>query len=248
MSRLTLCCCIWLLSLPAWGSDQVIELATRPGVTERYVLIEPANPVASVILFAGGEGELAISPQTGIGRETDNFLVRTRQQWAAAGFQVAVVDTPSDDAGRDSADYAHDMLQVAADLQRRHALPVWLVGTSRGTTSATAVALADRSGQIHGLVLSSSIVVGDGSVSDFALEKLHMPVLLVHHRHDSCRVTPYDLAAALPARLGAATAQALLTFDGGISEGPACKALAHHGYNGIEDQVVSQVSQWIKTH
>jgi len=33
------------------NAEELIELQTRPGVTQRFILIKPANPIASVILF-----------------------------------------------------------------------------------------------------------------------------------------------------------------------------------------------------
>ena len=35
-------------------------------------------------------------------------------------------------------------------------------------------------------------------------------------------------------------------FDGGASVGDPYEAFAHHGYNGIESQVVSAIAAWIK--
>jgi len=31
-------------------------------------------------------------------------------------------------------------------------------------------------------------------------------------------------------------------LDGGVSEGPGCEAQAHHGFNGIDGQVVAAVA------
>ena len=59
---------IFLLVLPcvlspaAFGqvSGKVVDIPTRPGVTQRFLYLAPANPKASVILFAGGHGGLQI--------------------------------------------------------------------------------------------------------------------------------------------------------------------------------------------
>ena len=37
----------------------------------------------------------------------------------------------------------------------------------------------------------------------------------------------------------------LLAFTGGVSTGDPCQAFAHHGYNGLEDEVVRQISAWV---
>jgi hypothetical protein len=76
--------------------EELKMIKTRPGVTQSFLLIRPSDkPIASVILFAGGHGRLALSPQ-GIGWGEDNFLIRNRKRFAQQGFLVAVIDAPSD--------------------------------------------------------------------------------------------------------------------------------------------------------
>ena len=36
-------------------------------------------------------------------------------------------------------------------------------------------------------------------------------------------------------------------FDGGINVGDPCEARAHHGFNGIEADVVAKIAAWITT-
>ena len=81
---------------PSWAQAQrVVDIPTRPGVTQRMIVITPEKPMAAVVLFAGGHGGLQISPE-GIMKWGDgNFLVRTRQMFASKGLTVAVVNAPS---------------------------------------------------------------------------------------------------------------------------------------------------------
>jgi len=68
-------------------SNELVKLETRPGVTQKFVLIKPENPVASVILFSGGTGKLVLRSVFGkptIKNDT-NFLVRTRKDFAKHG-------------------------------------------------------------------------------------------------------------------------------------------------------------------
>jgi len=37
----------------------------------------------------------------------------------------------------------------------------------------------------------------------------------------------------------------LIAFEGGQSKGEPCEAMAYHGFNGIEQQVVSKIAEWI---
>lgn len=65
------------VSAPALD-EELKTVPTRPGVTNAFLLVRPAGPpIASVILFAGGHGGLALSGG-GIGWGARNFLVRTR--------------------------------------------------------------------------------------------------------------------------------------------------------------------------
>jgi len=41
-------------------SGKVIDIPTRPGVTQRFLYLASEKPRASVILFAGGQGGLQI--------------------------------------------------------------------------------------------------------------------------------------------------------------------------------------------
>jgi hypothetical protein len=118
---------------------------------------------------------------------------------------------------------------------------VWLVGTSRGTQSAAATALAGVGAD--GVVLTSSVLYDSRGrpVNAMPLERLAMPVLVVHHKEDVCAGSPYALAPALADKLAGASRKAFVAFDGGRSEGDPCEAFAHHGYNGIEPQVIDTI-------
>jgi hypothetical protein len=42
---------------------RTVDIPTRPGVTQRFLLIAPEKPKAAVILFAGGDGGLTLDSQ-----------------------------------------------------------------------------------------------------------------------------------------------------------------------------------------
>jgi hypothetical protein len=67
----------------------------------------------------------------------------------------------------------------------------------------------------------------------------------VHHEQDECRSCPYDKIPMLMQKLAPLQKKQLLTFKGGTSSGDACEALAYHGFNGLENEVVGQVAAWI---
>ncbi len=188
-------------------------------------------------------------------RGENNFLVRTRQLFADQGLLVAVVDAPSDRQSspylggfRQRPDHVADIKAVIAWVREQAKVPVWLVGTSRGTQSAAYVAteLAGPEGP-DGLVLSSTILTDKKSrpVPAMALGKLHLPVLVVHHEQDGCSHCSFDDVPELMEKLGGVPKKQLLSFKGGQNPGDPCQALAYHGFNGLEREVVEQTVAWI---
>src|SRR5262245_42785252 len=94
----------WLLvaatcAATASRADELITLPTRSGVTVSYWYMPRANASATLVLWPGGAGGIGLrdgQPQSG------NFLVRSRDLFAAEGFNVAIVGRPSDVADMDT--------------------------------------------------------------------------------------------------------------------------------------------------
>jgi hypothetical protein len=231
---------------------QVVDLQTRPGVTQRMIVLTPSEPKATVILFSGGDGGLAIQADGTLQRGNGNFLVRSRQLFADQGFMVEVVDAPSDRQGgtflegfRETSKHVTDIKAVIAWAREHAKVPVWLVGTSRGTQSAAYVAteLTGADGP-DGLVLTSTILRDKKGVpvTPMPLERLHIPVIVGHHRDDACPLCAYGFVPQLMDRLTNVPRKQLLTFSGGESRDAPCEAFSFHGFNGIETDVVNQLS------
>ncbi len=240
-----------LISQPGFA-QRVVDIPARPGVTQRFLLIAPESPKAAVILFAGGHGGLRINDGGGFGWGSGNFLVRSRQLFVDRGLAVAVVDTPSDRPNlsgfRETAEHAADIKAVIGWLRENIKVPVWLVGTSRGTQSAAAVAtqIEDGSGP-DGIVLTATILADRRStaVPEMRLEALKIPVLVVHHEEDGCRYCLFRDVPRLMEKLAPVRRKALITFRGGNNIGDPCEARAYHGFNGLETGVVGKITDWI---
>lgn len=248
-------CLAWLLAF-AIGSacaEELIDVPVRDGVTLSFLYAESSVPRAVAILFPGGDGQVdlpALRDRLKLAR--GNFLVRSRKYFVDAGVATALVTVPSDrsqgmdDTFRRSDDHATDLRAVIAAIKRRHPqLPIFLVGTSRGTVSAAALgaSLADR---IAGVVLTATVTESNrpGRVtpqaSSYDFSRLAIPVLLVHHRDDACWASPYSGAQALAQRYP------LITVHGGAApqSGP-CLALTPHGFLGQEQNTVAAITAWI---
>jgi hypothetical protein len=73
-------------------------------------------------------------------------------------------------------------------------------------------------------------------------------VLVVHHEQDACRWCLYRDVPRLMNRLAPVPRKELIAFRGGDNHGDPCEALSYHGYNGLENEVVSRIGGWIKGH
>lgn len=240
----------------AQSPQRVVDIPTRPGVTQRLMVLAAEDPKATVILFAGGHGGLQISPSGSFKWGAGNFLVRSRQLFSEQGFLVVVVDAPSDRQAapflggfRQKAEHAADIRAVIAWAREQAKIPVWLIGTSRGTQSAAFIATElEGSEGPDGLVLTSTILTDDRGrpVPAMPLGKIRIPVLVVHHEHDGCRHCAFRDIPALMSKLGDVPRKQVLSFTGGEDRGDPCEAAGYHGFNGIERDVVVQTARWIQ--
>ena len=234
----------------ACAGDGLVRIDTRPGVKVGYWMMERPKASAVLVLLPGGEGGIGL--KDGALRST-NFLVRERDRFAAAGFDVAIVGKPSDRDDLDLAfragpEHVEDLRRVVEELRTRYRKPVWLVGTSRGTVSAAAAAIA-LGDAIAGVVLTSSITAPNvaQAVENLPLAKIRVPVLVVHHRKDACRDTPAREAARIVDGLTQAPAKKLLLMDGGSgARGGYCQPLHWHGFIGMEQETVDAIADFIR--
>lgn len=245
------------------ASTSLASVQTPRGAKQAFILIKPDKPVASVILFAGGHGALGLKSASSMTWGDGNFLVRSRNLFASQNLMVAVIDAPSDQRQgmngifRMSGAHAADIAAVAAHLKKEADVPVWLVGTSMGTFSATAGAIAARN--IDGLVLTSAITRAkpdwkiaqshrDG-VASMPLQQVTVPTLIVSHKNDGCDVTPAADAPKLRGRLTKAAKVDVVLLDGGSPpQSEPCQAKSQHGFLGIESQAVGLIAAFIKAN
>jgi len=233
-------------------AQEIVTLPTRDGVTQSFLLTVPADgkPAAAAILFPGGPGLIRLRNEDGQIRFGEgNFLVRSRQLFVERGIVTAVMDAPSDqpqgmsDGFRLDDKHAADVRRVSEDLTRRFpGIPVFLVGTSRGTVSAAATGrpLGDT---IGGVVLTATLFIAARSgpgLSGFDFATIRAPVLFVHHADDGCRYTPYRNAKSLSARFP------LITVQGGDpARSDPCEAFSAHGFLGKEPATVEAMVNWM---
>jgi pimeloyl-ACP methyl ester carboxylesterase len=245
----------------AYSQDAaLVTIGTPRGAKQTFILIKPAKPLASVILFAGGHGALGLKSPSSMRWGKGNFLVRTRDRFAAHNLMVAVVDAPPDRREgmnaifRMGSAHASDIGAVRAYLEKQAAVPVWLVGTSMGTFSAAGGAIAAKG--VDGLVLTSTITRAKPhwkiarshrhGVASMPLQRITIPTLIVSHARDGCDVTPAADAPKLRSRLANAKTVEVAVLDGGSPpRSEPCQAMSQHGFLGIEDKAVATITRFI---
>ena len=212
------------------------------------------DAVATVVLYSGangGYGHIADDGWPG----SHNFLIRSARLFAAQPFNVVLVGLAPDlrelDGHARLGDaHQQDNQAIFKAIKARSRAPLWLVGTSMGTVSVAAAAIRDSGvGELAGIVLSSSVTSykREGAVPSQALDKIRVPVLVLHHRLDACGICRPSEAQQIAARLSAAPVRKTLIVDGGGDpSGDVCGALHYHGYIGMEQQAVDLIAGWIR--
>jgi Serine aminopeptidase, S33 len=256
--RLLIILVTWLISCVTAVAQEMVTLPTRPNVTQSYFLTSrPKNLQAIGILFPGSGGLINLRTENGQAKFSQgNFLVRSRVEFVKRGVAAAIVDAPSDQQGgwgmtdefRLGDQHLTDISAVIEDLEKRFpGVPLFLLGTSRGTTSAAA--LGARLGQrVAGVVLTSTVFrpaprkskePGPG-LSKFEFATVRIPLLFVHHVSDQCELTLYSDAARLSEKY-----PLISVFGGSPPQSGPCDAFSQHGYLGKESETVEQIVNWM---
>jgi pimeloyl-ACP methyl ester carboxylesterase len=194
----------WLCVFPdaALAQQEIVALPTRPGVTQSYFLTSfPKNRQAVALLFPGSGGMIRLRTENGRVRfDRGSFLVRSRSEFIKRGALAAILDAPSDqqsswgmsDEFRRGNLHFADVVAVVDDLTKRFpGVPLFFVGTSRGSVSAAALG-ARFGAKVGGVVLASTMFQPAGrksnepgpGLSSFDFNSIKAPVLFVHHVGD----------------------------------------------------------------
>lgn len=203
-------------------------------------------------MFPGGAGDIDIRKDGSL-KQTDNFVVRTRDLWRSRGYGVVLVDAigrQSMRGQRSTSAYAEVTRDIIAFARSQGPLPVWVLGTSQGSIAAMNAASHAGPDLIAGVVLTESVSVLGGShetVFDAHPGQVRTPALVVANEEDRCSVAPPSKAEAI-ARSMRATHATVLRVSGGVKQSKDdCGSLTPHGYYGIEDSVVSQILNWMQS-
>ena len=214
------------------GEDLVTTAQEKNGESVPYVLsYRNLSPSYVLILFPGGDGIVDPHMEGGelVYSKKKNFLLRARTFFVDDEFVTVSTDSSPDE---------ERIQAIIDDLKKRFpSARIYLIGTSKGTfdTMHLAEYLSDKiAGEVHTSSLSS--------MASFNAKRFANRQLVVHHRNDSCKATPFSGAESAHERYG----NDFIAMEGGISVGDPCQPFAHHGYNGIERETVDAIKKWIK--
>jgi pimeloyl-ACP methyl ester carboxylesterase len=185
----------------------------------------------------------------GFGPST-NFLIRVRNDLVDRDFGEVLVEVPSNklpqgksDEFRLGPEHLTDIRAVLAEVKKRFPdAKIFLLGTSRGTISAAALA-AKLEGEVQGAILTSTVTQRDRdgpALSTFNFASIKVPVLLVHHRDDGCKPCPYWAVE----RLARSWPLVIVTGGDPPQSGP-CDPQSAHGYWGNYAAVAKAIKAWM---
>jgi hypothetical protein len=235
------------------SAAELLELPTRPGVTQSVFLVSAsASPSWVVALFAGDDGNVSVSG-SGPTRMQGNFVVRTASYWADHGDAYAIFDAPSDNAGgmqdvfRLSADASTDVGVTVAELRKRYPnAKVALVGTSRGTITVGNV-LKRHPELADAFVLTSPVTQasrGQSGLSGLSWTGNKARVLVLSNENDGCQVSPAGAAKQIAEENGFDFISVSSSVGGGDRKSD-CKAQSPHGFLSIEPKVLDSIAGWL---
>jgi hypothetical protein len=238
--------------------------ATGAAATVKYLVARPsggAAPKAAVFLIGGGDLDMGIAGNVTTGVPSGaggNFLVRTMQLFADAGYLAITLQRPSDvpsltapdaladiDLYRISVRHAVDILAILRE-ENTDDLPVFIAGTSRGAMSVVANNMIATGISISSPVTRASpgdpalLFVNDPRFASLQPSFVQRPAHVLWNTSDLCGLTrPVDsqalfnnlVTAGVIAASNAVTGGFVFDNGTGIDQ---CGGLSPHQFLGIE--------------
>ncbi len=248
----------FFVALPSFA-DELITLATRPGVTQSLLLWEPHSPTPDtvVLLLPGGSGNVGLGMKDGRAEAAKPYIFsRQREVLSQPQFAIVVVDAPSDvkDMSQEfrlSDRHSVDMDAVALEIRARFPnSKIVVLGHSRGTVSAGYIsrrmgektgALVLFSGVYRATKLDPQIPSSGPGLSELDFGSLKAPTLIVHNTKDACPAAPFEPAEELSGRL------AMIAVNGSVeaNTGSPCGPGTNHWFVGMERVAGDEAVKWL---
>lgn len=240
------------LATTSFALTEIRTIPTRPGVTMDFLVMAPENEDRheALILFPGGNGAGSFKIAEGGVVTGWSFLVRSAGEFVENGSSLFTVSPPSDHPTglstgfRESPEHAEDIASLISYLKQHGYERIFLVGNSRGTLSAASVGARLKDDKLEGIILTSALEY-ENFMRWIPLDQLQIPVLMVHHRDDACRVSSFEEAKITQAAMSATTLVDFTEVNGGAyPRSTPCDNLSAHGFFGVEKKVVRVITDW----
>jgi hypothetical protein len=237
-------CIAEVIAVPA------VHAKGTPDVT--YTLLYPAkNPKVTLIFIPGGPGSAGLGPSHTDLKNHSTFMLRELALSAElrSEMNVVIFDNPTKmDMGyrgvqpRYGDDHLDRIQDVVQFYKSKTGLPLWLMGHSNGTISATEfINRSERNAQsVVGLILS-------GSRSEITLDKkINLRLLMLHHEKDQCSGTPYRNAQINFVKFKDLNSGAseFKTVSAGEAAGNPCSD-GYHMYRGAYGEAAREIEAFV---
>lgn len=220
------------------------------------VTYEVRDAQATLVMLPGGSWDIGYIDAASGMLTGKNFFIRTIPMFLAQGLNVITMYRPQNIEGlRDAAlrsgeQHGRDVIALA-NYAFTLGKPVWLLGTSMGAISALNAVTLGEEVKVSGIVISSAVANKTSSVKvgalDFPLEEIRLPVYVSGHEKDECRSTPPKTTREIAKRLiNSAKLELRMTESGSMPSGNPCGPTHWHGYINAEEEVVKQMSDFIR--
>ncbi|WP_114636386.1 hypothetical protein [Polynucleobacter necessarius] len=230
-------CCNSLLFAQSDKVDLYVDTARYSDGDEIPYVFVPSATLPSkyaLIVMLGGHGTIGLKKNadgTPFFSGKGNFLARTRGIFSDGDVAVVVIDR-----GRS----LDRMRGVIADLRAKFpAAKIYVADTSMSITETIYMA-ENMDGEVAGFIHTSSVGSNWRGLDTRNRKNRN---LIVTHKYDGCKcITQTSSSIENSERYGTP----LFVVEGGIDEGDPCQASGHHGYRGIEQEVVDKIKAWMK--
>jgi hypothetical protein len=239
---------ILILASCAVRAYEKVDVPTVHGVPTRVLIAPTQAAKATVLLFIGGTGLVKIADD---GRTNHiHTFVRSLGMWRAYELQPVLIDSPFDLGNarrghqRASKEHLDRVSEVVRHFHLNSSQPIWIFGHSMGTSTVAAFLSSDR----PEVSLLKGYIVAGTHKGESVPASIKLPVLGIHHKREACPFTPISASEAIIKSRTPDTPRAMVLLDGGNDQGDVCQALAYHGFNGIEQDLIKTAAEFVLKH
>jgi len=259
------CCADAALAQNEGAGAKVQRISSRDDVRVSVYWASTPDAKGTVLFFPGGNGALGLTRGSDIPAPATS-IVGTAEHLLANRYDVVMFGLPSDTtasghdtfgAGRVQPRHLADIEAVVGAIKRSAGgKPIWLMGFSAGTISATFAAIHLNDPAITGLVLTSGLYKHTSNmerwtyirhiVTSQEIARVSIPVLIYHHANDACGYCdPAEAQKALAKFTGAPVKKIVLATGGSNPSGDPHHNKHWHGFPGMEKQAIDEMAMWM---